>query len=264
MSFQAQLLPEKHSAGSWCGGIGHDYHHFCWQLKENVIMCQFFSERKHISHRLFQRCTIALRLYRFSRGRWNPASLFSPPNHFRITRKVLLQQMWSVYLAHLPFPIPIRLSIVRDDSRKKLYLIHLAELHIQANHMRRVRVYLTWGRFIVGTPEESPQCFFLPFGLLWLTLFLLAISEKCFFPPLELLKHAAAMLEVGMVCATATCEFQNWFFKILLSWLSWLCPVAPSQPLKSCAGLSAGWDPEGGPFWWFKGPDWQEYIQMFR
>lgn len=72
---------------------------------------------------------------------------FFPLSYFEITRKVLLHQMLGVKcLAHLPFPIYIALVIsrlVHSDSRLKLYLIYLADqLHIQANHLLTVEMYL--------------------------------------------------------------------------------------------------------------------------
>lgn len=173
--------------------------------------------------------------------RANPASLFSPPRHIQITRKVHLHQMWDViYMAHLPFPIYIALVIsqpVDGDSRLKLCLIYLADLYIQANHLPTAEMYLNCGLFIPGTPGESPPYFFF---LIWITVthsVRLCSFWKVFLPPLQLIQNAAAMLE-GEISAAASCEFQNWFFKILLSWLSWLCPMAISQSLKSCASQS--------------------------
>lgn len=175
--------------------------------------------------------------------------------------KVLHHQMWGVkYSAHLPFPIYTALVLspkVHSDSRRKLYLIYVADPHIQASHLPTLKMYLNWGLFIPGTPGESPPCFFF---LIWITAthsVPLCSFWKVFLPPLQL-QNAAAMLEGEMISAAATCEFQNWFFKILLSWLSWLCPVAISPSLKSCASPSAGWDPQAGPFWLFQGLDWKE------
>lgn len=113
----------------------------------------------------------------------------------QITRKVLLHQMWGVKsLAHLPFPIYNTLVIsqqVHNDSAPKLYLVYLAgQLHIQASHLLTVEMFLNWGLFIPGTATESPlytyinKYIYIRFSLIWftVTLFLSAVSEKCFFP----------------------------------------------------------------------------------
>lgn len=65
--------------------------------------------------------------------------------------------------------------------------------------------------------------------LLWFTLLLSAVSERSFFQALQLPQNAAAVLGGETISATATCAFQNWLLRILLSWLSWLCPLAVLQ-----------------------------------
>ena len=49
---------------------------------------------------------------------------------------------------------------VHGHSRLKLYLYFLADLHIQANHLPAVEMYLNGGPFIRETPGESPPYVF--------------------------------------------------------------------------------------------------------
>lgn len=151
-------------------------------------MCEYFSGMtRHfsLSFTFFCICKADLRLHGFSGERGNSyISLFSTKLPL-ITRKVLLCQTWDVKsLAHSPFPFNIAKMIsqpVYGHSRLKRYLYFLADPRIQVNHLPAVETYLNRGPFIRGTPGESPPyvfLFFFSFGLLWLTLFLSAISES--------------------------------------------------------------------------------------
>lgn len=106
---------------------------------------------------------------------------------------------------------------------------------------------------IRATSKESPSYFFF---FIWITV---SHSLLCTFrkePPTtphprawQLLQNAAAVLEGEMISIAATCEFQNWLLRFLLTWLSWLCPLAKTHE-------STVWDPlyttTPGPSAWLK------------
>ncbi len=151
--------------------------------------------------------------------------------------------MWGVkFLAHLPFPFYIALVISQPalgDSGPKTHLICPADLHIHAT--------TCWQRnvsklrpFYPGNTRTKSSIFL--FHLDYCDSVCSSKVSESVSSPSELLQNAAAMIEGEMISAAATCEFQKWFVKILLSWLSLRCPRAVSQSLKSHARRSAVWD----------------------
>ena len=112
-------------------------------------------------------------------------------------------------------------------NRLKLYLIYLTDqLHIQANHMPSSKMYLNWGLFIPRTPGESPPYIFFSFGLLWLTLFFSAVSEKCFFPPYnsskilqQRLKEKWSLLQLPV---SLRIDFLRFYFHGSAGYVPWL------------------------------------------
>lgn len=102
---------------------------------------------------------------------------------------------------------------------------------------------------IQATSKESPSYFFFHLDYCE-SLSSLHFQKRAPTPPAwQLLQNAAAVLEGEMISIAATCEFQNWLLRFLLTWLSWLCPLAKTHE-------STVWDPlyttTLGPSAWLK------------